>query len=290
MWLGFILLWFSWLILQHSTFFTTYFCTTKIQYIYNEILLSNKKNERFPFTAPSAGKTFYFTFQRGITRSTVRLSNQPEASEIINNEIRNYIQNVLHKKDNSPNLYSATGNAYNHQWTFLGLGRDVKSFQQLEIRPLLTGPWKSSLSDIGRTPPRVLCALFMLHHCSGCKVVNGGAPSSRPDPEKQEQRPWRVSGHMCSRCKTSSTQRPRLDSSTQGQCLYHCRCASADCVCHSVLWSSSQPTPLKKNPRFREGTYPGKHWWCRIALLQRLTRHGRTWWWLRYSYCRASFW
>ena len=70
----------------------------------------------------------------------VRLSNQPEASEIINNKIRNDIQNVLHKKDNSQNLYSATGNAYNHEWTFLGLGRDVKSFQQLEIRPLLTGP------------------------------------------------------------------------------------------------------------------------------------------------------
>ena len=70
----------------------------------------------------------------------MRLSNQPEASEIINNKIRNDIQNVLHKKDNSQNLYSATGNVYNHQWTFLGLGRDVKSFQQLEIRPLLTGP------------------------------------------------------------------------------------------------------------------------------------------------------
>lgn len=57
----------------------------------------------------------------------VRLSNQPEASEMINNKIRNDIQNVLHKKDNSQNLYLATGNAYN-QWTFLGLGREVKSF------------------------------------------------------------------------------------------------------------------------------------------------------------------
>lgn len=188
----------------------------------------------------------------------MRLSNQPEASETINNKIRNDIQNVLHKKDNSPNLYSATGNAYNHQWTFLGLGRDVKSFQQLEIRSLLTGPWKSSLSDIRRTPPRVLYALFMLHHCSGYKVVNGGAPSSRSDPEQQEQRPWRVSGHMCSRCKTSSTQRPHLDSSTRVQCPYHCGCASDDCVCHSILWSSSQPPPLKKNPRFRKGTYPAQ--------------------------------
>lgn len=188
----------------------------------------------------------------------MRLSNQPEASETINNKIRNDIQNVLHKKDNSPNLYSATGNAYNHQWNFLGLGRDVKSSQQLEIRSLLTGPWKSSLSDIRRTPPRVLYALFMLHHCSGYKVVNGGAPSSRSDPEQQEQRPWRVSGHTCSRCKTSSTQRPHLDSSTRVQCPYHCGCASDDCVCHSILWSSSQPPPLKKNPRFRKGTYPAQ--------------------------------
>ena len=82
MWLGFILLWFSWLILQHSTFFTTYFCTTKIQYIYNEILLSNKKNERFPFTAA------YLKLPQYCKSTKVQFKNKKESliDEVIDKE------------------------------------------------------------------------------------------------------------------------------------------------------------------------------------------------------------